>query len=157
MFQSTHRQLIDTDYDLDNDQESNLLATSDYESHGLADKELQMFRKLFGCKNPEELTQALIEGTDEKHNDLLSNLKTEQTVLEDQIKTKIGVQRTRLENLRIVVRDILDGVRWSDNIPDLESEESASQRRNELSSGQGLKILTPNQITKFFSSVKSRK
>ena len=157
MFQSIHRQLIDTDYDLDNDQESNLLATSDYESHGLADKELQMFRKLFGCKNPEELTQALIEGTDEKHNDLLNNLKTEQTVLEDQIKTKIGVQRTRLENLRIVVRDILDGVRWSDNIPDLESEESASQRRNELSSGQGLKILTPNQITKFFSSVKSRK
>ena len=157
MFQSIHRQLIDTDYDLDNDQESNLLATSDYESHGLADKELQMFRKLFSCKNPEELTQALIEGTDEKHNDLLNNLKTEQTVLEDQIKTKIGVQRTRLENLRIVVRDILDGVRWSDNIPDLESEESASQRRNELSSGQGLKILTPNQITKFFSSVKSRK
>ena len=157
MFQRIHCQLIDTDYDLDNDQKSNLLATSDYESHGLTDKELQMFRKLFGYKKPEELTQALIEGTNEKHNDLLNNLKTEQTVLEDQIKTKIGVQRTRLENLRIVVRDILDGVRWSDNIPDLESEESASQRRNELSSGQGLKILTPNQITKFFSSVKSRK
>ena len=41
-------------------------------------------------------------------------------------------------------------------IPKLESEESAEQRRNQQ--GQGLKILTPQQmLTNFFSSIKSRK
>ena len=37
-------------------------------------------------------------------------------------------------------------VRWFDDIPDLESEESPAQRRNESSSGKRLKILTQNQI-----------
>ena len=42
------------------------------------------------------------------------------------------------------------------DMPELESEESASERRNQQ--GQGLKILTPNQmITSYFSSIKSRK
>ena len=45
-------------------------ATSDSsidESHGLTDKELQIFRKLFSYKNPEELEQALMSSdTEEK-------------------------------------------------------------------------------------------
>ena len=41
-------------------------------------------------------------------------------------------------------------------MPELESEESASERRNQQ--GKGLQILTPNQmITNYFSSIKSRK
>ena len=44
------------------------------------------------------------------------------------------------------------------DIPDLESEESAIQRRNQL--GKGLKILTPNQMLRrlpIFSPIKSSK
>ena len=52
----------------------------------------------------------------------------------------------KIRKLVNVVEDILDAVRWRNNIPDLESEESAEQRRNESSSGQGLKILTPDQM-----------
>ena len=51
---------------------------------------------------------------------------------------------TKLENLVNAIEDILDSVRWRDNIPDLESEESAAQRKNQP--GRGLKILTSNQI-----------
>ena len=40
-------------------------------------------------------------------------------------------------------------------MPNLESEESAKQRRNQEK--QGLKLLTPDQITNYFSSIKSRK
>ena len=140
---------INADYDSNNDQESDLLAASDsniYEFYGLTDKELIMFKKLFGYKNPEELRQALIEATDEKYNDLLKEFNIKLTVLRDQIKIKTGVSRTRLENLVNVVEDILDGVRWGNNLPDLKCEESAAQRRNESSSGQGLKILTPDQM-----------
>ena len=64
--------------------------------------------------------------------------------MKNQINTKIGVEHTRLENFVNAVKDILDSVRWRDNIPDLESEESAAQRRNQP--GRGLKILTPNQM-----------
>ena len=66
--------------------------------------------------------------------------------MEYQFETQIGVSRTRLENLTTVVRDILDRVRWRDNIPDLENKESPSQRRTESSSRKRLKILTPSQM-----------
>ena len=64
--------------------------------------------------------------------------------MKNQINTKTGISHTRLENLVNVVKDILESVRWQSDIPDLESEESAAQRRNQP--GRGLKILTPNQI-----------
>ena len=66
--------------------------------------------------------------------------------MEYQFETQIGVSRTRLENLTTVVRDILDSVRWRDNIPDLESKESPSQRRTESSSRKRLKILKPSHM-----------
>ena len=62
-----------------------------------------------------------------------------------QIKTEIGVPRTRLENLTNV-KYILEKVRWPDNITALESEESPAQRKNESSSGRRLKILIPSQM-----------
>ena len=64
--------------------------------------------------------------------------------MKNQINTKIGVEHKRLENFVNAAKDILDSVRWRDNIPDLESEESAAQRKNQP--GRGLKILTSNQI-----------
>ena len=64
--------------------------------------------------------------------------------MKNQINTKTGISHTRLENLVNVVKDILESVRWQSDIPDLESEESAAQRRNQP--GRGLKILTPNQM-----------
>ena len=85
----------------------------------------------------------------EKHDTLLNDLKIKQTVLNEQIGIKTCVERKRLENLVNTVKDILDGVRGNRDlhvleIPDLENEESAAQRRNQLK--QGLKILTPNQL-----------
>ena len=103
-----------------------------------------MFRKLFNQKNPKELTQTLAETTDEKCNELLKDLNIKLTVLKDQINTNTGVSCTRLENLVNAVEDILDSVRWRDNIPDLEIGKFAAQRRNQP--GQGLKILEPNQM-----------
>ena len=64
--------------------------------------------------------------------------------MKNQINTKIGVEHKRLENFVNAAKDILDSVRWRDNIPDLESEESAAERRNQP--GRGLNILTPNQM-----------
>ena len=64
--------------------------------------------------------------------------------LKNQINTKTSILCKRLENLVNAVEDILDSVRWHDKILDLESKESAAQRRNKP--GRGLKILTPNQI-----------
>ena len=67
--------------------------------------------------------------------------------MKNQIKSEIGTERTRLENLVNTVEDILDNViKWRDNIhglgkPNLKSEESAAQRK-ELKV-KGLKILTP--------------
>ena len=148
-FWSINHPLIDADYNSNNDQKSNLLAASDsniYGSCGLTGKELQMFKKIFGYKNPGELREALIEATDEKYNELLKELNIKLTVLRDQIKIVTGFSCARRGNLVNVVEDILDRARWRNNIPDLESEESAAQRRNESSSGQGLKILTPDQM-----------
>ena len=119
-------------------------AASDYECYGLADKELQIFRKFSGYRNLEELRQTLTEAIDEKYNDLLKDFSIELTVLKDQIKINTGVSHTRLGNLVSGVEDILDSVRWRDNVPDLESEESAAQRRNQP--GWGLRISTPNQM-----------
>ena len=115
-----------------------------YESHGLTKKELETFRKLFSYKNPEELRQTLVETTDEKYNELLKDLNITITVLKNYFNTKTSVSRTRKKHLVNVVEDILDRVRWRGNIPDLESEEPAAQRRNQ--SGRRLKILTSNQM-----------
>ena len=87
-----------------------------------------------------------LENLQEPDNDLSKNLKIKQTALEYEIKTQIDVSRTRLENLTKVVEDILDNVRWRYNIPDLESKESAAQRRTESSSRKRLKILTPTRM-----------
>ena len=107
-------------------------------------KELETFRKLFSYKNPEELRQTLVETTDEKYNELLKDLNITITVLKNYFNTKTSVSRTRKKHLVNVVEDILDRVRWRGNIPDLESEEPAAQRRNQ--SGRRLKILTSNQM-----------
>ena len=82
--------------------------------------------------------------TKEKYNEFLNDFNIKQTVLRDQIRTKTGGSHTRLENLVNVVKDIFDEVRLYHDIPELESEESAVQRRNQQ--GQRLKILTPNQM-----------
>ena len=137
IFESKYRPEIDVDIDPAPD-------SNTYESHVLTKKELQIFRKFFSYKNLEELRQALIETTDEKCNELLKDLNITLTVLKNQINTNTGVPRTRLENLANFVEDILDSVRWRGNITDLESEESAAQKRNQP--GRGLKILTPNQM-----------
>ena len=63
--------------------------------------------------------------TEEKYNEFLNDINIKQTVWRDQIRTKTGVSRTRLENLVNIVKDILDRVRLYNNIPELESKESA--------------------------------
>ena len=82
--------------------------------------------------------------TEEKYNQISNDLNIKQTVLRDQIKTKTGVSRTRLENLVNFVKDNLDRVRFYDNMPDLESKKFAKQRRNQQ--GQALKMLTSDQM-----------
>ena len=79
-----------------------------------------------------------------KSNYLLKDFNIKLTVLKNQINTNISTSRTRLENLVNAVEDILDSARWRDNIPDLESEESVAQRRNQPA--RGLTILTPKQM-----------
>ena len=81
--------------------------------------------------------------TEERYNEFFNELNIS-TVLKDQIRTKIGVSRTRLENLANVVKGILGRVKLYDNLPELESEECAEQRRNQQA--QGLKTLTTNQM-----------
>ena len=111
----------------------------------MTNKELQLFRIFFSYKNPEELVEALIRvDNEEKYNELLNYLNIKQTILRDQIKTETSVSRTRLENLVNVVKNILDKRELYDNMPELESKISAEQRRNQR--GQGLKILTPDQM-----------
>ena len=108
-----------------------------------------MFKKTFKYDNPNKLWKALMDADKKEYNELLHNLKNKQTVLEEQIDIKIGTERRRFESLADTIEDILDSVREDrdlsvSKIPDLESEESAAQRRNQ--SGRGLKILTPNQM-----------
>ena len=76
----------------------------------------------------------------EKYNGLLNYFNIKQTVFREQIKTKIYVSRTKLENLVIFVKNILDRVRLYNDIPELGSKETDEQP------GEGLKIWTPNQI-----------
>ena len=59
--------------------------------------------------------------------------------MKNQINTTTSVSCIWLDYLVNAVEDILDSVRWRDNISDLESEESVAQKRNQP--GQGLKIL----------------
>ena len=127
---------IDVDYDLD--------------AYNLTDKELQMFKKIFKYDNPNELRNASINADEKKYHELKNDIKITQNVLNKQIETKAGVKCTRLKNLVNAVENVLNDVIRHHNglndveMPDLESEESAEQRRNQ--GGQGLKILTPNQM-----------
>ena len=70
---------------------------------------------------------ALMDTDEEKHDELLNNLKIKQTVLNKQIDIKTGVECRWLENSANTVEDILDSVRRNrhlrvSEIPDLESE-----------------------------------
>ena len=73
VFENKGRPKIDVDYDSTSD-------SNTYESYGLTDNKLQMFKKLFGYETPIKLMQALIEATDEEYNDLLKNLNIKLTV-----------------------------------------------------------------------------
>ena len=73
VFENKGRPEIDVDYDSRSD-------SNTYESYGLTDNKLQMFKKLFGYENPIKLMQALIEATDEEYNDLLKDLNIKLTV-----------------------------------------------------------------------------
>ena len=96
-----------------------------------------MFKKFVKYNNPNNLRDALIDADEKKIYELKNYLKIKQNVLNKQIRTKIGVERARLENLVNAVKNVLDHViRWRDDdlidveMPYLESEESAAQRRN---------------------------
>ena len=66
---------------------------NDFNTHGLTDKELQIFRKRFGYENTEELEQALMKAdTEGKKKELSNGLNIKQSVLRDQI----GASRTGL-------------------------------------------------------------
>ena len=100
-----------------------------------------MFKKVFEYNNLEELEQDLMRAdTKENYDWLWNDVNIKQTVSRDQIKTMIGVSRTRIENLVNAVEDVLDNVRLYGNSFDLRSTKSSNQER------QGLKILTPNQM-----------
>ena len=100
-----------------------------------------MFKKVFEYNNLEELEQDLMRAdTKENYDRLWNDVNIKQTVLRDQIKTMIGVSRTRIENLVNAVEDVLDNVRLYGNNFDPRSTKSSNQER------QGLKILTPNQM-----------
>ena len=100
-----------------------------------------MFKKFFEYNNLEELEQDLMRAdTKENYDRLWNDVNIKQTVLRDQIKTMIGVSRTRIENLVNALEDVLDNVRLYGNNFDPRSTKSSNQER------QGLKILTPNQM-----------
>ena len=131
IFEYEDRPMIDVDYETSSD------------TYDLNDKELQMFTKRFKYNNPKELRDALIDADEKKYYDLKNDIKIKQNFLNEQIRTKIGVERTRLENLVNDVENVSDRViRWHDDLidvkmPELESEEPAAQIRNQQ--GQGLK------------------
>ena len=100
-----------------------------------------MFKKIFEYNNLEELEQDLMRAdTKENYDRLWNDVNIKQTVSRDQIKTMIGVSRTRIENLVNALEDVLDNVRLYGNNFDPRSTKSSNQER------QGLKILTPNQM-----------
>ena len=97
-----------------------------------------MFKKIFKYDNPSELRDALMDADEKEYYEHKNDIKIKQNVLNEQIQTKIVVKRTRLENLVNAVKNMLDSVtRWRGNdlidveMPDLEREESAAQRRNQ--------------------------
>ena len=55
IFESKYHPEINVDNDLRGDKESNLHAAYDYESYGLTDKELQMFKNSFRLPKPWEV------------------------------------------------------------------------------------------------------
>ena len=59
----------------------------------------------------------------EEYDEFLNDLKIKQTVQKDEIETKIGVKRTRLEHLVNVLKDILNRIRRRNSILGLESVE----------------------------------
>ena len=110
-------------------------------------KNWQMFKKVFKYDDPNELRDALMDADEKEYDKFLNDLKIKQNVLNKQIETKIGVERTKLENLVNAIKNFSDYVarqRSNDLIdvemPDLESEESVEQKRNQRR--QGFKILT---------------
>ena len=76
---------IDVDYETSSD------------THDLTDRELQMFKKCFRYDNPNELRDALIDADEKKYYELKNDIKIKQNVLNEQIKIKIGVERTGLK------------------------------------------------------------
>ena len=78
IFEYRGRPKIDVDYETSSD------------TYDLADKALQIFKKLFKYNNPNELRDALIDADKKKYHELKNDLKIKQTVLKNQIKSKIG-------------------------------------------------------------------
>ena len=56
-----------------------------------------MFKKCFKYDNPNELRDALIDADEKKYYVLKNDIKIKQNVLNEQIKIKIGVERTGLK------------------------------------------------------------
>ena len=71
----------------------------------------------------------LIIGLNKLHSDI-------RNMSEDEVENR------RLDYLKALVRKIVNANQQLDDIPDLETEESAAQRQE----GQGLKIMTPSQL-----------
>ena len=71
----------------------------------------------------------LIIGLNKLHSDI-------RNMSEDEVENR------RLDYLKDLVRKIVNANQQLDDIPDLETEESAAQRQE----GQGLKIMTPSQL-----------
>ena len=79
-----------------------------------------------------------------KYYELKNDIKITQNVLKEESENEISAKSTRLKKLVNVIEDILDSEIKRNSMPDLESGESAAQRRNKQ--GEDLKILTPNQM-----------
>ena len=81
----------------------------------------------------------------EKYNNIFDDVKK---ILNRSMLTRIGENMVKiLSMLREISKpkeEKTDKQPYTTNMPELESEESAAQRRNQQ--GQGLKILTPNQM-----------
>ena len=87
-------------------------------------------------KNPE---------TRKRHNSLITRLNIGLERLENDTSNMYenDVNNQKLDYRKDIVKTIVDVNQKLDDMPDLESKESASQKQK----GQGLKILTPKQIT----------
>ena len=71
-------------------------------------KNWQMFKKVFKYDDPNELRDALMDADEKEYDKFLNDLKIKQNVLNKQIETKIGVERTRLENLVNAIKNFSD-------------------------------------------------